>query len=72
MLLFWAPNVVPSNLLYQVYRRPSRTFAHVSPHSSETRAPVSAAVRKRVRHGSFVAAIVWAISRSFQFQKFLF
>ncbi len=35
-----------------------RTSAHVSPHSSDIRAPVSAATVNRVRYGSVDAAIV--------------
>ena len=31
VLLFWAPNVVPSNLLYQVYCSAIRTLAHGQP-----------------------------------------
>ena len=42
-------------------RSSSRTSAHVSPHSSETRAPVSAATMNSVRYGSLDAASVCSI-----------
>ena len=50
-----------ANVISASSRSSRRTSAQVSPHSSETRAPVSAATVNKVRYGSVAAASVCSI-----------